>query len=398
MGGGRRKRKKDVVDGYRVLTLLYRVEELPAGAFQRLKELFRMYRAAAALYFWSKRLTLDEGVELALEQARRRLPGYYRHVFDERSQVYQFSAAKRMRRPRKHILQLPLTDALHPKCAVFVEDGKLIVRLGNRERLELPLPERALKWLQEKEQEVAPLKVAKTARIQWREDRPEYLKVQIVLHVERPRPERPDPEKALLVYVDANSDYGFACIYAVSDGSETKILETHKQRPPNRGKRLRAAAKRQAAAAYGHKRGINLALARLSTRFDSRGWVKAAVAAIFKKARQRAGGKSVLMNFDVPHPNSVKNSYLQKTLLSVRKVAKNLANWFGIHVSFKCYSSKRCPRCGSKLEIVHTRRTRVAYCTRCGFFEDRDYVPFYHWCKELGLPLPKWPLRELLEQ
>ena len=54
-----------------------------------------------------------------------------------------------------------------------------------------------------------------------------------------------------------------------------------------------------------------------------------------------------------------------------------------------------CPYCGSKLKIAYTRRTRIAYCTRCGFYDDRDYVPFYHWVKELGLPMPKWPLRKL---
>jgi len=221
-----------------------------------------------------------------------------------------------MKRPRKVVLQLPLADALHYYCGAYIEDSKLIVRLGNRERLELPLPERALKWLQEKEREVAPLKVTKTVRIQWREDkRPEYLKVQIVLRVERPKPVMPDPKGriALLRGRELGLRDRRAC-YAVSDGSETKVLETPKLRPhPNRGRRLKAAAKRQAAAAYGHKRGINLALARLSKRFRARGWVKAAAAQIFKKAFQRANGRSLMMNFDVPDPESVKNSYLQKT-------------------------------------------------------------------------------------
>ena len=256
-GYGGKKRKKGVVEGFRVLTLLYRVEELPAGAFQRLVELFKAYRAVAALYFWSKRLNIEEGVELALERARR-LPSYYRHAFDERSQVYQFSEVGKMRRPRKVVLQLPFVDALHPNCGCYIEDNKLIVRLGNGERLELPLPERALRWLQEKEREVAPLKVAKTVRVQWREDRqPEYLKVQIVLRVERRKPEMPDPESALLVYVDANSDYGIACVYAVSDGTTTKVLETPKLKPPNRGRRLMEAARRMRAAARGRKPSVN---------------------------------------------------------------------------------------------------------------------------------------------
>jgi hypothetical protein len=394
--GGRKREKEGVVEGFRVLTLLYRIDELPAGAFQRLVELFRVYRAVAALYWWSKRLNIEEGVELALERAKLLVPSYYRHAFDKRSQVYQFSEVERTRRSRKVILQLPFVDALHYHCGCYIEGDKLVVRLGGGERLELPLPERALKWLQEKEQEVAPLKVTKIVRVQWREDKhPELLKVQIVLRVERQKPVMPDPKGALLVYADANSDYGIACVFALSNGSETKVLETPKLRPPNRSRRLRAAAKRQAAAAYGHKRGINLALARLSTRFRAKGWVKAAAAQIFKRAFKRASGRSLMMNFDIPDPESIKGSYLQKTLLSLRKVADNLAKWFGVYVTFECYPSTRCPYCGSELEIVHTRRTRVAFCRNCGFYDDRDFVPFYHWCKALNLPMPKHPLRKL---
>ena len=390
-----RRRKRGLVEGFRVLTLLYRVSELPPGAFQRLVELFKVYRAVAALYFWSKRLNLEEGVGLALERARQ-LPSYYRKAFDEESRVYQFSEVERMRRPRRVVLRLPLADALHYYCGAYIGDNKLIVRLGNGERLELPLPERALEWLQEKEREVAPLKVTKVVRVQWREDEhPERLKVQIVLRVERKKPEMPDPKGALLCYVDANSDYGIVAVYAVSDGSETKVLETPKLRPPNRSRRLRAAAKRQAAAAYGHKRGINLALARLSKRFRAKGWVKAAAARIFKKAFQRASGRSVLMNFDIPVPESIKGSYLQKTLLSLGKVADNLAKWFGVYATFECYPSTKCPFCGSELEMIYTRRTRVAFCRKCGFYDDRDYVPFYHWVKELGLPMPKHPLQRI---
>jgi hypothetical protein len=394
-GYGGRSGKRGVVEGFWVLTLLYRVSELPAGAFQRLVELFKVYRAVAALYFWSKRLNLDEGVGLALERARQ-LPSYYRRAFDEDSQVYQFSEVEKMKRPRKVVLQLPLVEAVHPNCGCYIEGGTLVVRLGNGERLELPLPERALEWLQEKEREVAPLKVTKIVRIQWREDEhPELLKVQIVLRVKRQKPVAPDPKGALLCYVDANSDYGIAAVYAVSDGKETKVLETPKLRPPNRGRRLREAAKRMRAAAYGRKPSVNYALARLSMRFDARSWVKAAAARIFRKAFQRASGKPVLINFDIPDPESIKGSYLQKTLLSLGKVARNLANWFSVYATFECYPSTVCPCCGSELKIAYTRRTRIAYCTRCGFYDDRDFVPFYHWVKELGLPLPKHPLRKL---
>jgi transposase len=205
----------------------------------------------------------------------------------------------------------------------------------------------------------------------------------------------PDPKGSLLVYVDANSDYGIACVYAVSDGIRTKVLETPKLRPPNRGGRLMEAARRMRAAAEGRKPSVNYALARLSERFDARGWVKAAAAQIFKKAFQRASGKSVVMNFDIPYPESIKGSYLQKTLLSLRKIADNLAKWFGVYATFECYPSTKCPYCGSELKIVYTKRTRIAYCKSCGFYDDRDFVPFYHWVKELGLPLPKHPLQRI---
>jgi hypothetical protein len=136
-GYGGRRRKKGVVEGFRVLTLLYYASELPPGVFQRLVELFKVYRAVGALYFWSKRLNLDEGVELALERARQ-LPSYYRHAFDEDSQVYLFSEVERMKRPRKIVLKLPLVDALHYHCGAYNEGSTLVVRLGNKERLELP--------------------------------------------------------------------------------------------------------------------------------------------------------------------------------------------------------------------------------------------------------------------
>jgi hypothetical protein len=82
-------------------------------------------------------------------------------------------------------------------------------------------------------------------------------------------------------------------------------------------------------------------------------------------------------------------------LLSVRKVAENLAKWFGVYVTFECYPSTICPYCGMKLKIAYTKRTRIAYCTTCGFFDDRDFVPFYHWLKALNLPMPKHPLQRI---
>uniref|UniRef100_A0A7C4BA05 Transposase n=1 Tax=Thermofilum pendens TaxID=2269 RepID=A0A7C4BA05_THEPE len=386
--------KRGVVEGFRVLTLTYSLDDLrreQPEAVDRLMELFREYRAIAALYYWSKRLGLGEGVEQALERAQEEIPSYWRKVFDERSPLYLFNEVKEMPRPRKAILKLPLIEALHQNAGAFIDEGRLVLRLGGRERLVLPVPERALRWLKEKEREVAPLRVHKTVLIQWRPERAQVLKVQIVLKVERPRPPRPDPRDALLVFIDINSSYGFAAVFASFNGSRVLVHETMKLRPPNRGRRLREAAKRQQAAAHGSKPNVNYALARLSMRFDARGWVKKAAAEIFKKAFTYARGRDVLMNFDIPGSETVRNGHLQRTLLSIRKVAENLANWYGVYVTFECFPSRRCPACEERLREYRTTRTRVCICGACGFQEERDRIPFYWWLRELGLPLPRPP-------
>ena len=336
------------MEGFRVLTLLYRTNELPPEAFQRLKELFEKYRAIASLYFWALQNDQKDAAELALRCAEEELAYYWHKVFDERSPLYLFNEVKEIPEPRKQILKFPLMTTLHYHHGAYISDNedKLIVRLGG-ERLELPLPERALSWLKKKEREVAPLKPTKTVRIQWREDKdPEALKVQIVLRVERPKPPKPNPKEALLCFVDVNSAYGIAAIFASFDGERVCVHETLKLKPPNRGRRLKEAAKRQRAAAYGSKPNVNYALARLTMKFDPRGWVKATVAEIFKKAFAYAKSKNVLMNFDIPDSETMKNNHLQRTLLSIRKVAENMANWYGVYVTFKCYSSHRCPICG----------------------------------------------------
>jgi len=82
---------------------------------------------------------------------------------------------------------------------------------------------------------------------------------------------------------------------------------------------LMEAARRMRAAARGRKPNVNYALARLSERFDARGWVKSAAARIFKKAFQRANGRSVIMNFDIPDPESIKGSYLTENIAFFRE-------------------------------------------------------------------------------
>ena len=78
--------------------------------------------------------------------------------------------------------------------------------------------------------------------------------------------------------MDANSAYGFAVVFASFDKGYAKIHETLKLRPPNQGRRLKEAAKRERAAAYGSKPNVKYSLTRLSKKFDASGWVKAAAA------------------------------------------------------------------------------------------------------------------------
>ena len=135
--GAKRNRKRDVVEGFRVLTLLYSLDEIPSEQRERLEELFEKFRAIASMYFWSKRLNLEEGVEQALERAKEEVPYYWRKSFDDESPLYAFSKIEKMKRSRKQVLKLPLTNALHPNHGAYIDEkeSKLRVRLGNGERL-----------------------------------------------------------------------------------------------------------------------------------------------------------------------------------------------------------------------------------------------------------------------
>jgi len=199
----------------------------------------------------------------------------------------------------------------------------------------------------------------------------------------------------LLCFIDINSSYGFAVVFAAFDGQRVKVFETPKFKPPNQGRRLKEAAKRKSAASHGAKTNVNFALARLSERFDSKGWVKQIAAICFRKALEYAREGPVWVNIDISDDRTVRGGRLQRTLLSIKRVAANLAAWYGVHITFRCYPSRRCPLCGGELKEFKTKRTRIMRCEKCGFYEDRDFTPFYNFLKSLSLPLPKHPLAPL---
>jgi hypothetical protein len=73
------------------------------------------------------------------------------------------------------------------------------------------------------------------------------------------------------------------------------------------------------AAARGRKPNVNYALATLigEVRRERLGEVRRR--SIFKKAFQRANGRSVIMNFDIPDPESIKGSYLTEDIAFFRE-------------------------------------------------------------------------------
>ncbi|MEM0376985.1 MAG: hypothetical protein QXI90_04340 [Thermofilum sp.] len=82
-----------------------------------------------------------------------------------------------------------------------------------------------------------------------------------------------------------------------------------------------------------------------------------------------ANGRAVLA-IDVPDPDSLRNSRLQKTYLHVTKHIKNLCRYEGALYRRVRASGRACPLCSSwAFEVGH----RYYQCPRCGIVVDRDY-------------------------
>ncbi|MEM1630740.1 MAG: hypothetical protein QXX83_01280 [Thermofilum sp.] len=84
---------------------------------------------------------------------------------------------------------------------------------------------------------------------------------------------------------------------------------------------------------------------------------------------REAGGRAVVA-IDVPDPESLRNSRLQKTYLHVTKLVKNLCAYEGALYRRVRASGRVCPLCSSwAFEVGH----RYYQCPRCGIVVDRDY-------------------------
>jgi putative transposase len=359
-----------VEEGFRVLTLQYPLSEDV--------KFIEEYGVLASHFYWCKRLGLEPAKEV-VEKLWERVPSYWRwHLVYSKDPMYLFKGVEKTLVPYKTILRLPLVDALHEKKGAYIKGNKLILRLNRR--VELEIPERALKWL---ENRFAEKPDKKYVRVFERDNR---LVVQIVLHkinrVEMPR----DP---LRVVVDVNSSYGI-----VAHFWNKKLIKTMKFRPPNRGNRWRHVRELMSHRDLLYNQGcltqkqINVysSLIRLTLKGSVKRWVQQAVAKIVKRVRRmaRRHGKEPLVLIDKPDYSLLHGTPLQRTLYSFIKYLENVLSWYGIYWEEKRLYSTICPVCGGKLVLDEkTRRARIMKCTNCGFKEDRDSIPLYWAIKHL---------------
>ena len=351
--------------GFRVLTLRYPITE-------DVKEFIERYRALATHLHWCRRL----GVEPAREVIRelwKEVPSYWRwNLVDPRSPLYLFKGVERTPPPHRTIIRLPLVDALHERKGAYIKGNKLVLRLDTK--LELEVPERALKWLEKRLAENPDKKYVRVF------ERDGYLVVQVVLHkvnrVERPR----DP---LLVVVDINSSYGVVVHFW-----DEKLLKTLKLRPPSRGNKWRHVRRLMSLRDNLYNQGcitqkqVNIysALIRETLSGSLKAWIQQSVALIVKRIRRiaRRRGKQPLVLIDAPDYESIHGTPLQRTLYSFKKHLENILSWYGVYWEEVRLYSTRCPLCGGRMKLAEkTRRRRIVVCNECGFREDRDNVPLY---------------------
>ena len=360
-----------IEEGFRVLTLQYQITE-------DIKEFIEEYRALVSHLYWCEKLGLEPAKEV-VEKLWQRVPSYWRwHLADPRDPMYLFKGVKKTPMPYRTVLRLPLVDALHERKGAYVRGDKLILRLNRK--VELEIPERALKWLEKRLAEGPDKKYVRVF------EKDNKLVVQIVLHkinrVEMPR----DP---LLVVVDMNSSYGVAVHFW--DG---KLIKTMKFRPPNRGNKWRHVRELMSHRDLLHNQGcltqrqINVynSLTRLTLKGSAKGWVQQTVAKIVKRFRRMAKrcGKEPLVLIDEPDYDSLHGTPLQRTLYRFVKCLENLLSWYGIYWEEKRLYSTICPICRSRLTVKEmTKKARIMKCTNCNFKEERDSIPLYWAIKHL---------------
>jgi len=355
-----------IEEGFRVLTLGYPITE-------DVRKFIERYKVLASHLYWCRRLGLKPAREV-VEKLWQEVPSYWRwHLVDLRSPLYLFREVEETPLPHRTIIRLPLVDALHERKGAYIKGNKLMLRFNSK--LELEIPERALKWLEKRFAEKPDKKYVRVF------ERNGELVVQIVLHkvnrVEKPR-------NPLLVVVDINSSYGVVVHFW-----DEKLIKTLKLRPPNRGNKWRHVKELMSLRDNLYNQGcitqeqINVydVLVRNTLSGSSKTWIQHSVALVVKRIRRMAKryGKQPLVLIDTPDYRSIHGTPLQRTLYSFKKYLENILSWYGVYWRETRLYSTKCPLCGSKMTLVEkTRRKRVMECTKCGFKEDRDTIPL-HW-------------------
>jgi putative transposase len=356
-----------IEEGFRVLTLRYPISE-------DVKKFIEEYRILASHLYWCKRLNLKPAEEV-IKKLWEKVPSYWRwQLIDPKNPMYLYRGIENTPMPYKTILNLPLIDALHERKGAYIKNNKLVLRLNRK--IELDIPDRALRWL---EKRLAEKPDKKYVRVFEKDNK---LVVQIVLHkinrVKMPR----DP---LLVVVDINSLYGIVMHFW-----DKKLIKTMKFRPPNRGNRWSHVRKLMSHRDLLYNQGcltqkqinVDSSLIRLTLKGSARGWIQQTVAKIVKRIRRMAKrhGKKPVVLIDKPDYSSLYGTPLQRTLYSFVKYLENLLSWYGIYWEEKRLYSSICPVCGNKLILEDrekSKRVRIMKCNSCGFKEDRDNIPLY---------------------
>jgi ribosomal protein S27AE len=114
---------------------------------------------------------------------------------------------------------------------------------------------------------------------------------------------------------------------------------------------------------------------RLNDNFVSKLIAKAR--SVIRESVKKGMGALILM--EPIDSNSLRGTELQGTLLRGRKRLRDLAVYEGAKMGKVSASGKVCPRCGTKgVEVVHTKRSRIYECPKCGLRWDRDKGVHYN--------------------
>ncbi|MEM4871212.1 MAG: zinc ribbon domain-containing protein [Thermofilaceae archaeon] len=130
-----------------------------------------------------------------------------------------------------------------------------------------------------------------------------------------------------------------------------------------------------------------------SARIARQLWARKVVRELRRFIRE-TGGRAIVA-IDAPHPESLRNSRLQKTYLRVTKLIENLCAYEGARFLKVRASGRVCPLCDNWCEEVAHRYFR---CPSCNIVFDRDYGGAFNAALKVLPPTLAEELREWLRK